>query len=248
MANNEQQGSSPVHASEARKRTPLIIRPDQDASKPRKGAAPKARLNRKHAAKLGMNILGVCILLAAVSVIMARAEGSFGGQTTFPICIGQQLCHESGTSASGSKSPTIRSTPARSLIFVTSTPAATATSITTPTPGLLVPTPTSIYPVLQVNPTSIIIPHYAYCISHKTATVIQLRDVGGQPVIWRVGSGTSSGFNMNVVAGGFLIGPGQAIKVKLTCSSKDVKGHYRLVFQYNGGSVNIPVTVADSRR
>lgn len=226
------------------KKTPLIIRPDHRTSKPRKrrGAAP--RLNRKQAAKLGANLLGVCILLVAVGVFMAQASGSFKKVSHVPVCIGQQLCLQSGTGSTGLNTLTLRSTPTGAQHSVTPAVSGIGTHLSTPTPAAPTATPTSIFAQLIVQPASITIPHYSYCSTHKLVMPIQLQDAGGQPVIWRQGTKTSPGLSITVSPNSYLIEPGQTVKVRLFCSPIDVKGHYHLQIEYNAGVVNIPVFVA----
>lgn len=247
---SEQHSRSPGGEGEPRKnKPPLVIRPDRSYQWPRDPLAP-VHIHWRAALKLGANIAGVFILVGAATLILTQIRGSFGGLPRTPLCVGDQLCATNETSRVGSAS----SSPiAAQSVTASAGPSSlpTVIAILTSTPGSAQPTPVPTpppYPVLKVTPANATIAHYPYCSSHKVALVIQLQNTGGQPLVWRQGGKTSPGFNMNVSGNGYLIEPGQTVKVKLSCSPNDVKGQYHVQIAYNGGAMNIPIQVVNPRK
>ena len=249
MSSSEQRSRSPGGEGEPRrKKPPLVIRPDRSYQWSRNPLAP-VHIHWRTALKLGANVAGVLILMSAATLILTQIRGSFGGLSRSPLCIGEQLCTVSGTSRVGATS----SSPiAVQSVTVSTGPSSlpTVIAILTSTPGSAQPTPAPAslpYPVLKVTPANATIAHYPYCSNHKVALVIQLQNIGGQPLVWRQGGKTSPGFTMNVSGNGYLIEPGQTVKVKLSCSPNDIKGQYHVQIAYNGGAMNIPVQVTNPR-
>jgi hypothetical protein len=248
MSSSEQHSRSPGGEGEARKKTPpLVIRPDRSYQWPR-ASLVSARTPWRNALKLGLNVLGVLILIGAAALVLTRVGGGFGDLLRTSACIGEQLCAANGTSSVGSASSSpIAAQSATASRGLASLP--TVIAILTPTSGTAPPTPvaTPPYAVLKVMPTHAIIAHYPYCSNHKVALVIQLQNVGGQSLVWRQSGKTSPGFSMNVSGNGYLIEPGQTVKVRLSCSPNDTKGQYHVEITYNGGVIDIPIQVTNSR-
>jgi len=247
MSSSEQHSCSSEGEGEPRKKKPsLVIRPDHRSNQwPRDPLAP-VHIHWRSALKLGANIAGVLILLSAVILILTQVRGSFSGFSRTPICVGDQLCTEQGTSRVGGaiSSPIAAQSVTASVSFPSPpTVIVTATRPAGPQPTATPPP----YPLLKVTPASATIAHYPYCSSHKVALIIQLQNTGGQPLVWRKGAKTSPGFAMNVSGNGYLIEPGQTVKVKLSCSPNDIKGQYRVQIAYNGGAMSIPVQITDPR-
>lgn len=249
MCSNEQHSHSPGGEGEVWKKTPpLVIRPDRSYQWPRNTPVP-VRVSWRNAVKLGLNILGIAILTGTVVLVLTQIRGGRSGFSQTPICVGDQLCSANGTSRAGTASSSpIASQSATVSNNLSSLP--TVVTIVTPTSGSVQLTPTATpppYPVLKVTPANATIAHYPYCSNHKVALVIQLQNTGGQPLVWRQGGKTSPGFTMNVSGNGYLIEPGQTVKVKLSCSPNDVKGHYHVEIAYNGGAMVLPVQVTSAQ-
>lgn len=248
MSSNEQHSHSPGGESESRKKKPpLVIRPDHSYQWPRH-APVRVHVSWRTVLKLGINILGVLLLAGAGVLVLTQIRGSLDGSSRTPVCVGDQLCTANGTSRAGTTSSSpVASQSATASNGLSLLP--TVIAIITPTPGSVQPTPTATpppYPVLKVMPANATIAHDPYCSNHKVALIVQLQNTGGQPLIWRQGGKTSPGFTMNVSGNGYLIEPGQMVKVKLSCSPNDIKGHYHVQIAYNGGTMSIPVQVTDS--
>ncbi len=251
MSNSEQLSRSPGGEGELHKRNPpLVIRPDRRSYQWPRGTLAPVRFHWRNVLKLGANVLGVFILVSVVILIVMQVGASFAGSRPQSDCFGHQLCTVNGTSRAGSaNSGPLASQSVTAPARFPSVPAAAGTA--NRTPGSAQSTPVAMqtppYAVLKVMPAAIAIDHYSSCSNHKVALIIQLRDVGGQPLIWRQGAKTSPGLSMSVSGNGYLIEPGQTVKVKLSCSRVDVKGQYHVEIAYNGGSMNIPVQVKNSR-
>jgi len=240
---SEQHSRSPGGEGEPRKKKPpLVIRPDHRSyQRPRDPLAP-VQFHWRNALKLGANMFGVLILLSAVILILTQVRGSFSGLPRTPLCVGDQLCTEQGTARVGSA--TASPIAAQSVTAAVSFPSLPTAIVTaTQTPGSQPVSPSPPYPLLKVMPPRATIAHYPYCSNHKVALVVQLQNTGGQPLVWRQGAKSSPGFTMNVSGNGYLIEPGQTVKVKLSCSPNDVKGQYHVQIAYNGGAMNIPVQI-----
>lgn len=157
------------------------------------------------------------------------------------------------------RTPTVE---ASAVARVTSTPptpvAVSVTPVPTSRPGVnLTPTPTPIIastPVptpdpnpgkanLTATPFPVVLSYANNCMTQQAASVT-LDNTGTTVLLWiEDTTRTSPGLNISSPTQLYLLPPGQSALVAISCSPANVVGGYLVTVLYDGGNLQIPVTV-----
>jgi len=198
----------------------------------------------RSALRLMMDLLCVCILIAALWLVVVHTIGSLQGTKSLPVCGRTLPCSTSHQSSSPSTmTPTATATPGMTIMMTgVAQEGNTPGSVVNPTPK---PTlqPTPIGAQLSTPSLHISVSRTPFC-AQKLALPLKLMNTGGASLLWWEDTvNTSPGILIKDPANMYLIQPGKTVNVNMFCSPNLTKEHYHLQLLYNGGALDIAINV-----